>query len=232
MPRDSCANHDRLARLGSLLADASRAAILVELLDGSARPAGELAARAGIAPATASVHLRRLCEGGLLQVIAQGRHRYYRIAGEDAAHAIESILSLGNAVSARSAAVVAPDAALAHARTCYRHVAGRIGVALFDVLFREDSARVDADALRLGTRGLSLLQQAGLMQDASAFAQLPGRMCLDWTQRRWHLAGALGARLAQALFDADWLRRRRGTRALLVTARGAAGMRALGIDEA
>lgn len=217
----------RLAELGALLADPARAAILLALMDGSARPAGELAARAGVAAATASVHLRKLCDGGLLGVVAQGRHRYFRLAGEEVAHLLETLASR----SGRSSVAVATraDPALRRARTCYQHLAGQMGVALFERLRSRGGLRLDSDALHLSRSGAAWLRHHGLIAEP-ALAELPGRTCVDWTERHWHLAGPLGNALTRSLLDAGWLRPQRGSRALVASVPGRLELRALGID--
>ncbi len=218
----------QLAEIGALLADPSRAAILLALMDGSARPAGELGLLAGIAPATASAHLRKLCDGGLLGVVAQGRHRYYRLAGEDIAHLVET-LALTRARPSRAVASAA-DPAMMRARTCYQHLAGRLGVAFFERLRNQRGLILTADAVRLSRRGHKFLTDSGLILVDDTIETLPGRGCLDWTERRFHLAGPLGTHLTRRLFDAGWLRRREDTRALGITPRGHAGLSALGLD--
>jgi DNA-binding transcriptional ArsR family regulator len=219
----------QLAEIGALLADPSRAAILLALMDGSARPAGELSLLAGISPATASAHLRKLCDGGLLDVLVQGRHRYYRLVGEDVAHLVET-LALARARPSRVAVASAADPALMRARTCYQHLAGQLGVAFFERLRAQRGLVLATDAVHLTRRGHKLLAESGLLVDGDAIGKLPGRGCLDWTERRFHLAGPLGTNLTRRLFDAGWLRRRNNTRALGITPRGHSGLAALGLD--
>jgi len=228
MPATPTTRH-RLAEIGALLAEPARAGILLALIDGSARPAGELATLAGIAPATASAHLHRLVAGGLLVVHAQGRHRYFRLAGDEVAHLVETLALAGARAPATMPASPA-DTPLRRARTCYRHLAGRLGVALFGCLRARDALQLDSDAIRLNPRGARWLHEAGLFDDDAEGLALAGRSCVDWTERRFHLAGALGNQLAERLFERDWLRRRRASRALSLGARGDAGLRALGID--
>ena len=208
----------QLAELGAVLAEPARAAILLALIDGTARPAGELGTVAGVAAATASEHLRRLVESGLLSVLAQGRHRYYRLADEAVAHLVETI-----ALAARpqpcKAAMTAADRALARARTCYRHLAGQLGVALFDRLRDAGGLSLGRDAICLTPRGQQLLCDAGLLRADDDLTGFAGRSCLDWTERRFHLAGPLGTQLTLRLFDAGWLRRRDEGQPLTTTIR-------------
>ena len=215
----------QLAELGSLLAEPSRSAMLLALADGTSRPAGELARAAGIAPATASAHLRRLLDGGLLALQAQGRHRYYRLADERVAAMLESLalprIPASHAIPARG------DAQLRRARCCYRHLAGRLGVAFGTVLLQRDWLRADAHGLCLLPAGSDALAASGL--DTSGASSLHGRSCLDWTERRMHLGGPLGVALTTAMFDAGWLRRLPTGRALQPSAEGLRRLGMLGV---
>jgi len=218
----------QLAEFGALLAEPARAAIVLALLDSRARPAGELATIAGVAAATASAHLKRLSDAGLLSVVGQGRHRYYRLADEDVAHWIEALmLAAPRRIKERSIA----DRDLAAARTCYKHLAGRLGVALFDRLRGAHALDLESDAVRLNRQGELLLRKSGLILDEDTdVLRLDGRTCVDWTERRFHLSGPLGTLLARRMLDGRWLLRRNGTRAVGISARGREGLRSLGVD--
>lgn len=218
----------QLAEFGALLAEPARAAIVLALLDSRARPAGDLATIAGVAAATASAHLKRLADAGLLSVVGQGRHRYYRLADEDVAHWIETLmLAAPRRIKERSIA----DRNLAAARTCYKHLAGKLGVALFDRLRGAHALDLGSDAVRLNRNGESLLRESGLIVEGdAAVLGLDGRTCVDWTERRFHLSGPLGTLLARRMLDERWLLRRNGTRAVGISARGREGLRALGVD--
>jgi DNA-binding transcriptional ArsR family regulator len=218
----------QLAEFGALLAEPGRAAIVLALLDSRARPAGELATIAGVAAATASAHLKRLSEAGLLSVVGQGRHRYYRLADEDVAHWIEALmLAAPRRIKERSIA----DRDLAAARTCYKHLAGRLGVAVFDRLRAAHALDLDSDAVRLNRNGETLLRTSGLIVPGDEDVRgLDGRTCVDWTERRFHLSGPLGTLLARRMLDERWLLRRNGTRAVGISARGREGLRALGVE--
>lgn len=222
-------NRYQLAEFGALLAEPARSAILLALLDNRARPAGELAALAGIGAATASAHLRRLSDAGLLSVKEQGRHRYYRLADENVAHWLETFALASPRVAPRKLAQPG-DAEFVRARTCYRHLAGRLGVGLFDRLRRVSGLDLDSDAVRLNAKGERLLLRGGVLTGTVDEAQRSGRTCVDWTERRFHLSGALGTLLAQRLFDNGWLRRRSNTRALVISAVGRRGLADLGIE--
>jgi DNA-binding transcriptional ArsR family regulator len=210
-----------IAFVASLLADPSRAAMCLALAGGEARPAGELASRAGVSAQTASNHLARLVAGRILRVEAQGRWRYYRLAGAEVAYAVEALA----VVAPRRAVVVngaAEDGAarrLREARTCYRHLAGRLGVALADALVAQRWLEDDGRAYRvtpLGARSLRALE----IDIPSGGAEPAARRCLDWTERRHHVAGPVGTAVADLALRRGWLRRMRGTRAVLVTPAG------------
>lgn len=218
----------QLAEIGALLAEPARAAMLLALTDGTARPADELAQAAGVGAATASAHLKRLLEGGLLAVHVQGRHRYYRLAGEEVSALLEAL-----ALPRARPALRPPtggDRALRLARTCYRHLAGRLGVGLCDALLAHDYLHMTGEGLRLRESGVAALVSAGLQEPAAqALLPLQGRGCLDWTERRMHVGGPLGVSLTDAMLEAGWLRRRAGSRALQPSDDGLRRMIALGV---
>jgi DNA-binding transcriptional ArsR family regulator len=220
----------QLAELGSLVAEPARAAILLALLDNRARPAGELAILAGVGAATASAHLKRLSDAGLLAVKEQGRHRYYRLADENVAHWLETFALASPRFAQRKLPGVSDDARFLRARTCYQHLAGRLGVALFDRLRNASGLDLDSDAVRLNPKGERLLIDGGVLDGAIERHHLAGRTCVDWTERRFHLSGPLGTLLARRLIENGWLRRRADSRALVVSAAGQRGLSRLGID--
>ena len=215
-----------IAFVANLLADPSRAAMCLALAGGEARPAGELAARAGVSAQTASNHLAKLIAGRILCVEQQGRWRYYRLAGADVGHAVEALAVVAPPLpQALAVEGMAADARrLKNARTCYSHLAGRLGVALADALIAERWLEDDGRCYRLtptGTRSLHALGIAVVVRDAPA----PARRCLDWTERRPHVAGPVGTALAKVALDRGWVRRLRGTRAVAVTPPGRAGLK-------
>ncbi|MEV7328024.1 winged helix-turn-helix domain-containing protein [Micromonospora sp. NPDC093244] len=196
-----------LAELAALLADGTRAGICLALLDGRAWTAGELARRAGVAPSTASDHLTRLVRGGLLVEERQGRHRYVRLAGPTVAQLIESLVGHAPASPAPTGSLraVTAGAALAYARTCYDHLAGRLGVRMYDALLAD--GRLDrASGLTLTPDGWAWAAGLGVPVEAlrSGRRQVV-RDCLDWTERRAHLAGALGAALCRRFTELGWI---------------------------
>jgi len=216
-----------LAVAARLIAEPARAAMLDALLSGEALAAGELARAAGVSPATASDHLRRLLAGGFVEVTQAGRHRYYRLASADVAHALEALALVSPARPVRSLRQSRTDTATAFARTCYDHLAGRIGVAIHDALVHEGLLVAGGDGYDLTVAGEARLGAIGVdVATARAGRRAFARGCLDFTERRPHLAGALGAALCSRLVDLTWLvRRAAGHRALRLTPAGARHLR-------
>jgi DNA-binding transcriptional ArsR family regulator len=196
-----------LAPVAVLLGDRARVAMLAALADGRALPAGELARRAGIRPATATAHLRRLVDGGLIRVRVQGRHRYHELASPQVATALEALAQLAPAAPVRSLRQHSTATALAEARTCYDHLAGRRGVELREQLLAAGALRLlDHRDHALTSAGEVLVDALGLDLDAMrASRRVFARSCLDWTQRRPHLAGVLPAALTQRFLADGWL---------------------------
>jgi DNA-binding transcriptional ArsR family regulator len=220
-----------IAPVAALLADPARAAMLGALLGGSALAAGELSQVAGISPATASAHLARLLDGGLVTVTRQGRHRYYRLAGHEVASVLEAIAQISPVRPVRSLRQSRDAAALAQARTCYDHLAGRAGVALFDALVRggvlTGGGTARDTAYEVTAEGVDRLADFGV--DVAEVRRSRRRFagaCLDWTQRRPHLNGALGAAVTGRLLELGWIERGPYRRAVRVTEPGLAGLAA------
>ena len=218
------------AETAALVGDPARANMLAALLDGRALTATELARAAGVAPQTTSGHLARLTEIGLLAVERQGRHRYHRLASPAVAQMLEGIMSLAAVLDdarAGGRAVVGPrDAALRRARTCYDHLAGEIAVAMADRMAARGQIELSPDGGLLTAAGAQFLRGLGVDVDAAMArgARRGGRVfcrpCLDWSERRPHIAGALGGGMCSAWFAQGWLRRLDGTRAVAVTRAG------------
>jgi DNA-binding transcriptional ArsR family regulator len=213
------------------MADPGRAAMLGAMLGGSALAAGELSQLAGISPATASAHLARLLGGGLVTVTRQGRHRYYRLAGHEVAAAIEAIAQISPVIPVRSLRQSRDAAALAQARTCYDHLAGRAGVALFDALIRAGiltgGSTGQAVAYEVTADGADTLAEFGVdVAEVRRSRRGFAGACLDWTQRRPHLNGALGAAVTGRLLELGWIERGPSRRAVRVTEPGRAGLAA------
>ncbi|HET8614634.1 MAG TPA: helix-turn-helix transcriptional regulator [Actinomycetales bacterium] len=221
------------AGLARLLADETRATMCLALLDGRAWTAGELARAAGVAPSTATVHLGLLVDGGLLAEERQGRHRYLRLSGPGAAGLVEDLAGRAGAgtLTSGSLRAVSASRALARARTCYDHLAGRLGVALLDALCRK--GLVDRQVgLSLTEPGMEWLTDLGIEVPTVQRTRRPVvRECLDWTERRHHLAGTVGAALCDHMLEQRWIERTSRPREIRVTERGADELRQrLGLD--
>ncbi|MFF4171538.1 ArsR/SmtB family transcription factor [Streptomyces sp. NPDC001744] len=210
-----------LAAFAALLADESRAAFLLALLDGRAWTAGELARHAGVAPSTASEHLGKLVGGGLLTEERQGRHRYVRLADPGVAQLVEDLAARsGPAVPARPRSLREASAgeAMARGRTCYDHLAGRLGIAITDALTARGLLRQDT-GFALTDRGLAWFDEQGIALVRRGRRPV-ARGCLDWTERRPHLAGVAGAALCRHALGAGWCVRIGSERAVKVTPAG------------
>jgi DNA-binding transcriptional ArsR family regulator len=221
-----------IAPVAALMADPARAAMLGALLHGHALAAGELSQVAGVSPATASAHLAKLLDGGLVAVTRQGRHRYYRLAGHEIANVLEVIANISPVKPVRSLRQSREADALAQARTCYDHLAGRAGVALFDAFMRKGiitgGGIGKAAAYEVTAGGADKLAEFGI--DVSEVRQARRRFagaCLDWTQRRPHLNGALGAAVTARLLDLGWVERGPSRRAVRVTEPGRSGLESM-----
>jgi DNA-binding transcriptional ArsR family regulator len=224
------ATNANFAEIAALAGDPARAGMLHALLDGRALTATELSHVAGITPQTASGHLARLTKAGLIAVHKQGRHRYHRLASAAVAQMMESIMqvaALANPTRARM--FVGPrDAALRAGRTCYDHLAGRLGVALADAMVSAGHVELTDDAGVMTDSGMASLKRVGLdvaRITAAGSKRVLCRPCIDWSERRPHLAGALGAALCQHCLTKGWIRRIDGTRAVAVTRKGEQGLR-------
>jgi DNA-binding transcriptional ArsR family regulator len=214
-----------LAGVASLVGDPSRAAMLQALMDGRALTAAELAAVAGVSAQTASGHLARLSETGLVAVARQGRHRYHRLATPEVAAMLESLMRVAAAGKPAPPRVGPRDEALRRARTCYDHIAGRLGVALASAMTERGWIALDEDAGVITPEGLAALSDAGVAMEGTRRSAPVCRPCLDWSERRFHVAGRLGAALCAHCLDRGWVRRRAGTRALEVSPEGARAIR-------
>lgn len=211
-----------LAEIAHLMGDPARANILQVLMDGRALTAKELAYIAGVAPQTASGHLARLMQGGLLAVAVQGRHRYYRLAGPEVAAALEGLMVLAGSQPSSRKLPSRVGAELSQARTCYDHFAGRLGIGIHDALVAGGHLGVADGGYDLTRSGVAVFGALGIdvAQVKAGSRRAALRPCLDWSERRPHLAGSLAAALACRCFEAGWVLRRKDSRAVVLTEAG------------
>lgn len=206
--------------IAALVGDPTRATILWTLLDGKAMPATELALAADTSPQNISMHLSRLLQAGLLSAERHGRHRYYRFSGHEVAYAVEAMASLIRP-AARQQAIVENISPVKYCRTCYDHLAGKIGVAVTDSLLKQKIITAGNGRFDISRKGSRWFMELGI--DAAALQQERRsflRPCLDWSERRPHIAGSLAASLLDKMLSGDWIRRTRGSRAIVITAKG------------
>lgn len=216
-----------ISSVAHLIAEPVRSVILITLADGSAMSAGALAKAAGVTAQTASSHLAKLLDGGLLSVESKGRHRYYRLAGAHVSHVLESLASVGPVTPAWRNTPNRPAQALRFARCCYDHLAGQISIAVTQSMLTRDFI-VEAGERQyvLTPSGCAWLQQLGVDVSGLAFDQPDhARQCLDWTERQYHVAGLLGARLMDAFLAWGWLCKSSTARSVTVTALGWEGLK-------
>jgi DNA-binding transcriptional ArsR family regulator len=210
-----------LSDVAVLLGEPARALMLWNLLDGQARPAGELAFFANVSPQSASLHLAKLVEAGMLSVKAQGRHRYYTITRPEVAHAIESMATLVPSAVKNTTLPRSQMPDLRMARTCYDHLAGRVAVEIVGTMQKQGLLSSGKEEFFVTASGLNWFSEFSIEVDElkrqrRAFA----RKCLDWSERQYHLAGSLGAALLQELVKRKWLARQRTGRVVSVTLEG------------
>lgn len=212
-----------IAPVAALVGDPARANMLTALMAGQALTATELAHEAGITSQTASSHLGKLQAGGLLSVEKQGRHRYFRLAGADVASMIETIIGVAARAGHVRTRTGPKEPALRQARVCYDHLAGDLGVQLYDSLVDREMLTLRRGDLALTQRGERFVADFGIDLRALTDARRPlCRTCLDWSVRRNHLAGALGGALLDRFFQLRWAQREKGTRVVAFSRRGQA----------
>jgi DNA-binding transcriptional ArsR family regulator len=214
-----------IAVIAALIGDRTRARFLLELNSGRSLRASELAASAGISRATASFHLDKLLTAGMLEVQRNGRNRTYRLAGPQVAQAIEALQRIAPRQEIRSLRTAKTAEAMAYARFCYDHLAGRLAIELVDALSAGDLITLTEDHFELTDQGASWLRELGvdvavLRAKRRSFA----RSCLDWSERRPHIAGALGAALAERFLELGWIKRAPTGRVVALTATGRTGL--------
>lgn len=215
-----------IAEAAALMGDPARANMLSAMMDGRARTASELAYVAGVSPQTASGHLAKLADGRMVAVEKQGRHRYYRLANKDVAHALEALMVVATGGAPRHRPTGPRDEEMRFARTCYDHLAGRLGVGLTESLVAKGFLKADDELFHLTPSGEQGLEKFGLNIDElkksrRAFAS----RCLDWSERTPHMGGALGAALFHELEHRGWVSKPADSRTVTLTDAGRAGLR-------
>ena len=216
-----------IAEIGAMVGEPARTAMLLNLMDGRALTAGELARAAGVAPQTASGHLAQLTRAGLLAMEKQGRHHYHRLASPRVAQMLESLMEVAaerRGPPSRRFATGPRDAALRAARTCYDHIAGRLGVGISDAMIARGWVEASDEGALVTDSGAAFLTRLGAAFDAAARSTKLSRpfcrLCLDWSERRPHIAGRLGKALCEHSLSRGWVRKRAGMRALDITLAG------------
>ena len=215
-----------IARIAALIGDHARAEILTALIAGQALTATELAQVAGVTKQTVSTHLAKLLDARLLEAESQGRHRYFRLADRDVAGLLESLMGVAYRAGALRVRPGPREPALRKARVCYDHLAGELGVLVYDSLAQRRLLQVREGAPRVTRQGEQFFRELGI-----DMAKLTGerrplcRACLDWSMRRHHLAGALGAAILKRCYDAGWARRVKGSRVVSFSAGGERALR-------
>jgi DNA-binding transcriptional ArsR family regulator len=206
-----------VAAAAALLAEPARAALVVALTEHEVLPASALAAQAGIAPSTASEHLRRLVEGGFIVARKSGRHRYFSLADPAVADAVEALACVAPQPPVRSLREATRSELIREARTCYDHLAGQLGVTLAAALEEQEVVVRRNGGYELGRRAEGRCEELGIgLAELEAQRRPVVRGCLDWSERELHVAGALGAALADRFFELGWIRRREGNRSVEV----------------
>jgi DNA-binding transcriptional ArsR family regulator len=219
-------NGPDIARVAALIGDPARANMLTALLGGSALTASELALEAGITRQTASSHLAKLSEADLIATEAQGRHRYFRLADREVGRALESLMSVAARPKLARKRPGPKEPAMRRARACYDHLAGELGVALYDGLIANAWIAEGGHGVSATRKGVKAFGALGIDVPSLAASKRPlCRTCLDWSERRHHLAGGLGAAILTCVYEAGWARRDRTTRAVHFSPAGEAGFR-------
>lgn len=210
-----------IAAIAALIGDPARANMLTALMSGMALTAGELSCEAGVTPQTASAHLAKLVDARLILPQSHGRHRYFRLAGEEVAAALEGLMELGARRGRLRTRPGPSDMAMRRARSCYDHLAGAMGVRLHEALIEQGSIVATAHGLGLSKAGRSRFRAEGIDVEAlEKPGRAPCRACMDWSERRHHLAGPLGGALLSLILDKGWARRGADRRTILFTREG------------
>ena len=197
-----------IARIGALIGDPARANMLTALMSGKALTATELAAEAGVTAQTASAHLAKLAEAGLTEARKQGRHRYFTLADDEVGAVLEAVMGLAAKRGHLRTRTGPKDPALREARVCYNHLAGEMGVRLYDSMLASGGLMANGEEILLTDRGENFVRDFGIDLGGLNTSRRPMcRACLDWSARRTHLAGALGQALLTRMIDLSWAKR-------------------------
>jgi DNA-binding transcriptional ArsR family regulator len=212
----------QFSQLTSLIGEPARAKMLWNLLDGRAFTATELSLMAEVSPQSASMHLNKLTQAQLLTVEHQGRHRYYKLASREVAYAIEAIANLLPSGKTENTESFLHNGHIKYCRSCYDHLAGKIGVAITDKLVKNRLITPDSrQGYKVTATGLQWFARLEIdIDELKAQRRIFSRQCLDWSERRPHIAGSLGAALLEKMLKEDWVRKIKNSRALLVTGKG------------
>lgn len=210
-----------ITQIAALIGDPARANMLTALMNGIALTATELAGEAGVTVQTASSHLSKLQEGGLVAPRKQGRHKYFSLANDDVAKVLEGLMGLASGAGHLRTRPGPRDAALRKARVCYNHLAGEMGTQLYDHLTGNGLLEAGSESLRLTDRGRTFMAGFGIeLEDLERKRAPLCRECLDWSERRSHLAGSLGRAILTRIEDLGWARRDKQTRIVTFTPEG------------
>ncbi|MDA9008603.1 winged helix-turn-helix domain-containing protein [Alphaproteobacteria bacterium] len=216
-----------IAKIAALVGDPARANMLTALMTGYALTARELSEEAGVTPATTSSHLSKLEEGGLVKVDKQGRHRYYQLADDQVASVLEGLMGLAARNGLQRVRPGPKDPAMREARVCYDHLAGDMGVALYDGLLSRGIIEVEKDTPLLTKQGEAFAADFGIDLSVLSKAKRPVcKACLDWSNRRSHLAGGMGAALLHRIYDLGWAKRVPDSRVVSFSTKGAEAFKA------
>jgi DNA-binding transcriptional ArsR family regulator len=216
-----------IAAIAALIGDHTRADILTALMGGQALTATELSTHAGVTKQTLSSHLAKLTDANLLAMESQGRHRYFRLADDDVAQLLESLMGVAFRAGAVRLKSSPREPALRRARVCYDHLAGDLGVMVYDALVKRGMVRTKQSAPALMPAGVAHFRKLGVEVDGLSSGRRPlCRACLDWSARRHHLAGTLGAALLQRCYKLGWARRDKASRVVVFSATGEQELRA------
>src|SRR5512144_2406456 len=221
-----------IAEIAALVGDPARATMVAALVDGRDLTASEIASAARITPQTASTHLAKLTAAGVLSVVRKGRHRYFRLASPTVANMIDGIVAVALEKRPRYRPLSRQARALSAARMCYDHLAGRLSVDLTDCFVVHEYIVLDAEVAEITTAGTRFLTEFGIELPAlRSTGRHFCRLCLDWTERRPHIAGPVGVAITKRCFDLGWIERMKRSQAVIVTPLGRRGFqKTFGID--